>query len=231
MSNKVTSKYCIVTSDNHPGEFKSNNFSWFLQYLIQEKIFLRIDHRTLLQGHTYSSCDRHFGNIEKAILKKDVVELPADYINIIQAASLNGKYHAKFMTIKDIYDYKSYLSNQFTYRYFDVNGQQCLFEQSHYFNYGIGERPDDNGVVKTYSHPDKVWVRKTFNPLEIPQELDFMKKKQKKNLNICTLNCLNDKLKPLRLKTYKDANALASKYLSPSAQSFYRELPYSEIQE
>lgn len=227
---RVTSKYCIITSDNAPGEMKNNIFNWWLQSLIDKNVFLRIDYKTLLSGHSYSCCDRHFGVIERKLKIHDNIETPSDYVNIIKQASIDGKYQAKIMTYKDFHDYKTFLNNEFTYKYIDINGDKFEFEKCHNFNYGIGER-GLNGVVSTYSHPTTIWARKTFDPKEIPQVLDFRKQKQRRPLSACRLHSLNERQRPLSLKTFKDINELARAYLSPRAQQFYSEVPNDKTED
>ena len=45
-----------------------------------------------------------------------------------------------------------------------------------YLNFGIGERLDRDGEVKTFSHPGIVWLWKTLDPLESPNEVDLRRK-------------------------------------------------------
>jgi hypothetical protein len=188
-------------------------------------MFQRIDFKTLFEGHTYSSADRHFGAIEREAKKHDVIELPSDWVNIINQASISGSYNAKLLTFRDIFDYTSYLNNEFTYKYVDINEIKFLFTRSHYFNFGIGERASD-GVVQTYSHPDTAWIRETLNPKENPSTVSFRKRKQKRKLADCVLHRVNNELKPLSSKIYCDINELSNKYLSTRSHIFYSGFPH-----
>nr|XP_002739486.1 PREDICTED: uncharacterized protein LOC100368598 [Saccoglossus kowalevskii] len=220
----ITSRHAILSSDNHPGECLNNKFMWYLQSLNDQGTFQRIDYKTLLEGHSYSFADRHFGLIEKNSRKHDVIELPTDWLNVIEQSSFAGHYKAKLLTIDDIYDYSSYLKNEFTYRYKDVNGIKFSFDEAHYFNFGIGERLID-GTVKTFSHPETAWVRKTLDPKETPIVVSFRKIKQMTRITDCHLHTLSRELKPLPGKVFQDVNELAIKYLSPRAQEWYQALP------
>ena len=46
-----------------------------------------------------------------------------------------------------------------------------------YFNFGIGERVDPtDGIVKTFRHPNCIWLRKTLDDREQPIEVDFRRR-------------------------------------------------------
>ena len=46
-----------------------------------------------------------------------------------------------------------------------------------YFNFGIGESVDPtDGIVKTFTHPNCVWLRKTLDDREQPIEVDFRRR-------------------------------------------------------
>lgn len=227
---RISSRHCIVSSDNCPSEFKNNYFSWYLQSLVDMERFQRIDHKMLLEGHTYSCVDRKFGLIEKNAKKIDVIEKPQEWLDVIEQSSFPGHFTAKLLTVRDIYDYESYLQNEFTFRYKDINGKKFLYDEMHYFNYGIGERCVD-GIVKTYAHPGTCWIRKTLDPKEDPVVVSFKKNKQFRKLTDCQLLLANNDLKPLKSKVYKDINQIAVKYLSPNAQQWYESLPHQSVSE
>jgi len=221
---RITSRYAIISSDNCCAGFKNNLFQFYLQYLVDEGVFERIDYKTLIPGHTYSCADRCFGVIEKEALRNDVIELPSDWVRIIERSSLSKSYNAELLTFKDMYDYESFFKNRFTKRFKDNDSKKFRYEESHYFNYGIGERLC-GGEVKLFSHPGIAWIRKSIDPKEIPREVSYVKKRQMRGLSHCELSLLRTELKPLPEKVFRDINEMAIKYLSLNAQKWYSKLP------
>ena len=55
----------IVWTDNAPSQFKDCFFFFYLNHLVQNKYFLRIDLKFLLEGHNYSTCDRRFACVQQ----------------------------------------------------------------------------------------------------------------------------------------------------------------------
>ena len=90
-----------------------------------------------------------------------------------------------------------------------------------HYNYGIGEREDPaDGIVKTFSHPGVVWIRKTLDPTEEPIEVDFRKSQETVSLKSKDLLPLNQgHIKPPG-KSCKDLEKLC-KFLSPQAKEYY----------
>lgn len=225
---KITSRYAIISTDNSRSEFKNNLFQFYLQHLIDNGTFERIDYKTLVEGHTYSSADRCFGVIEREASRKDVIEVPSEFICLIEQSSIKRNFVARMLTFKDIYNYKSYLKNEFTNRFCDTDAETFLYGNSYFFNYGIGERPH-NGVVKLFSHPKTAWIRQSLDPRETPREISFQKIKQRRDLSKCELQLVRTELKPLSKKVYCDINEMAVKYLSPQSQRWYSELPCESV--
>ena len=70
---KLTEQYgtfdhLIVWTDNAPSQFKECFFFFYLDHLVQNKYFLRIDLKFLLEGHSYSTCDRRFACMHTTVL-------------------------------------------------------------------------------------------------------------------------------------------------------------------
>ena len=71
--------HLILWSDNSPSHFKECYLFFFLEYLIKEEVFLRIDLKFLLEGHSYSICDKRFGCIQKFFDCHETIETPQDW--------------------------------------------------------------------------------------------------------------------------------------------------------
>jgi len=67
--------HLILWADNCPGQFKETYLFFYCDYLINTNRFLRVDLKFLLEGHTYSICDRRFGNIEAATRRFEVIRV------------------------------------------------------------------------------------------------------------------------------------------------------------
>ena len=63
-----TFDHLIVWTDNAPSQFKEGFFIFYLDHLVQNKYFLRIDLKCLLEGHSYSTCDRRFACMHTTVL-------------------------------------------------------------------------------------------------------------------------------------------------------------------
>ena len=63
-----TFDHLIVWTDNAPSQFKKGFFIFYLDHLVQNKYFLRIDLKCLLEGHSYSTCDRRFACMHTTVL-------------------------------------------------------------------------------------------------------------------------------------------------------------------
>ena len=50
--------------------------------------FLRVELKLILEGHTYSYCDRCFGSIQSLLDKPEVVEVPQQWATILHESGL-----------------------------------------------------------------------------------------------------------------------------------------------
>ena len=55
----------IIWCDNSPAHFKECYLFFYLDDLVKKGKFLRADLKFLLEGHSYSICDRRFGSIQR----------------------------------------------------------------------------------------------------------------------------------------------------------------------
>ena len=66
----------IVWSDNVLGQFEECYFFFYLDYLVKTGQILRVNLKFLLEGHSYSICDRQFGTIQQFFDKQEKIEIP-----------------------------------------------------------------------------------------------------------------------------------------------------------
>ena len=97
--------HLIVWCDNSPAQFKQNFLFFYMDYLVTRGDFLRTDLKFLLEGHSYSVCDRYFGNIQKVFNAQEKIETPKDWENVLVSSGLSS---VKFCSVglDMIKDYK-----------------------------------------------------------------------------------------------------------------------------
>ena len=84
----------IVWTDNAPSQFKECFFFFYLDHLVKNKYFLRIDLKFLLEGHSYSICDRRFACIQQFYDTQEKVEVPQEWATLLKKSDLkNIKVH------------------------------------------------------------------------------------------------------------------------------------------
>ena len=78
----------IIWTDNAPSQFKECLFFFYLDHLVQNKYFLRIDIKFLLEGHSYSTCDHRFARIQQFYDTQEKVEMPQEWATLLQNSDL-----------------------------------------------------------------------------------------------------------------------------------------------
>lgn len=102
--------HLIVWSDNAPGQFKECFLFFYLDYLVRRGQFLRIDFKFLLEGHTYSYCDRRFGVIQSLFQRQEVVDIPKKWAKVLEQGNLSNV-EVHWVSLEMIKDFKSYVSS------------------------------------------------------------------------------------------------------------------------
>ena len=120
--------------------------------------------------------------------------------------------------------YRDHLKKLNVARNKDMDGIPLDFAHATWFNFGRGEKLVDGKLV-VLEHPNEVWVRHTYDVLETPQSVSFMKRGIKGGLD-CLPPPLYDRF-PIPIKKAKadDVRILVTKYIPASHQDFYSELP------
>ena len=79
-----------------------------MDYLVTRGDFLRTDLKFLLEGHSYSVCDRYFGNIQKVFSAQEKIETPKYRDNVLVRSGLSSV-KVYWVGLEIIKDFKSFL--------------------------------------------------------------------------------------------------------------------------
>ena len=121
--------------------------------------------------------DRGSGRTEKTVLgSNEHIEVPQDYAQQINSSSLHPRITWIKMEQQNLKSYSTWLRARYIDRKKGHPRSRVPFSETMYFNFGIGECLDRDREVKTFSHPGIVWLRKTLDPQQSPNEVDFRRK-------------------------------------------------------
>ena len=219
--------HIIIWCDNAPGQFKECYLFFYLDHLIRKQQFLRADLKFLLEGHTYSFCDRRFGTIQRLFQTQEVVDVPKKWANILRNSNLSNL-SVHWVTLDMIKDYKSFLQIQYVSRNEDLNKEKFEVKDVAWLNFGYGESIDDHGQLQLVHHPETVFMRTKMNAKQPPRNVSFIKKKQGTELRPEYLSPVRQERRPVKGDVKCDCVQIAQKYLSKSAVRFYQSLPSIE---
>lgn len=225
-SSSGCNRHLILWCDNCPGQFKECYLFFFCDYLIKTKRFLRVDLKFLLEGHTYSICDRRFGNIETASKRFEIIETPQDWVELLRTANIaNMEIHE--VTLDMIKSYKVFLRNAYVSRNKAEDGiMEFSVRNVAWLNFGVGELENDNGELTVTSIPEgHCLARYTIDPHVKPISVCFLKKKQRRELLFTDLKAKRNEFIPVFADVKKNCLDLANKYLSCTAIQYYESLP------
>ena len=217
----------IIWSDNAPGQFKECFLFFYLDYIVRLGQFLRADFKFLLEGHTYSVCDRRFGTIQTLFKKREIIAIPRQWATVLEESNLSNV-EVCWVTLAMIKDFKSFLQLRYVSQNKDIEKQRFKVKNIAWLNFGYGEEVDDNEELQLVPHPESVFVRFQINPKEVPQKISFVKKKQATELRPEFLTTLREERKPVREDVKRSCVQLAQKYLSLNAVRFYLSLPLTD---
>ena len=219
--------HIIIWCDNAPGQFKECYLFFYLDHLIRSKQFLRADLKFLLEGHTYSVCDRRFGTIQRLFQNQEVVDVPKTWAGILQDGNLSNL-SVHWVTLDMIKDYKSFLRIQYVSRNEDLDKEKFEVKEIAWLNFGYGERINDDGQLQLVYHPESVFMRSEMNVKQPPRKVSFIKKNQGAELRPEYLHPVRQERRPVKGDVKRDCVQMAQKYLSKSAVQFYQSLPSIE---
>lgn len=219
--------HIIIWCDNAPGQFKECYLFFYLDHLIRKQQFLRADLKFLLEGHTYSVCDRRFGTIQRLFQTQEVVDVPKKWASILKNSNLSNL-SVHWVTQDMIKDYKSFLRIQYVSRNEDLNKEKFEVRDVAWLNFGYGESIDDHGQLQLVHHPETVFMRSKMDAKQPPRNVSFIKKKQGAELRPEYLSPVRQERRPVKGDVQRDCVQIAQKYLSKSAVRFYQSLPLIE---
>ena len=113
---KLTEQYgtfdqLIVWTDSAPSQFKECFFFFYLDHLVKNKYFLRIDLKFLVEGHSYSICDRRFGCIQQSYDTQEKVEVPQEWATLLKNSDLKRLNEQRPLRIACVHTPPSFLGN------------------------------------------------------------------------------------------------------------------------
>ena len=182
----------------------------------------------MLEGHTYSVCDRRFGTIQTLFERHEVIDIPRKWATVLEQGNLSNV-RVYWVTLDMIKDYKSFLRLQYVSRNADLEKERFEVKSIAWLNFGYGETVDENNKLQLVHHPDSVFVRFELNPKQLPRKVSFLKKKQGIELRPELLTILRqERLRPVREDVKRSCVNLAKKYLSQRAIQFYESLPSND---
>ncbi|KAJ8967796.1 hypothetical protein NQ317_012692 [Molorchus minor] len=173
-SNITRKQKLIVWSDNCAGQNKNKMMLFLWIYLVANGYYQEINHKFLVSGHSFLSCDRDFAQIEKR-KRLEKCEVPFDLLRLIATATPNNPFIVTMMDSEDFFDFKSVAD-----RTLDTSKVQISKVR------WIRITTDNPGIVST---------KETFNEVEVWKPIRVFKKninvQRIKNMNLPQLNCEN----------------------------------------
>ena len=175
-------KWNIFWADNTRSQNKNHTVVFYFDYLVASGFRERIDYKFLEAGHSFGAVDRDGGLAEGLFRNAEHLETPVDYSGTINNSSLFPKLTWILPPQSAFKSYATWLRKTYRVRRKDIFNQAYRFSDTMYFNFGIGERVDPtDGIVKTFRHPNCVWLRKTLDDREQPIEVDFRRRTLERN--------------------------------------------------
>lgn len=154
--NRVTAKKVLTMwSDNCCGQNKNKMILMLWIYLVIKGTFHTVDHKFLVSGHSFLSCDRDFAQIEKrkkvckCIVPKDLVEMIANARNV-------QPFVVTMMQKEDFFDFKQ-ASNLY------LSTQKLNISKAQW-------------IRISHENPGKVLIRETFNEMEEWKAVNVLKR-------------------------------------------------------
>ena len=148
-------EHLIIWCDNAPGQFKEYFLFFYLDYIVRRGQYLRVDLRFLLEGHTYSVCDRRFGSIQTLFERHEVIDIPRKWATVLEQGKLSNV-RVYWVALDMIKDYKSFLRLQCVSRNADLEKERFEVKSIAWLNFGYGETVDENDKLQLIHHPDCV---------------------------------------------------------------------------
>ena len=136
-----------------------------MDYLVTRGDFLRTDLKFLLEGDSYSVCNRCFGNIQNVFNAQEKTETPQDWETIIVASVLSS-IKVYWVGLDMIKDYKSFLKLKYISENEDLQHENLRSKKSHGLILEL-ENSLTIGAIWKF-HPDCAFMHFTIDPKQQP---------------------------------------------------------------
>ena len=157
-NNTKRSPNLVLFSDGCVGQNKNKTFITFLQYLVENNFYRKIDHYFLYRGHTFLPNDSDFGLIEKR-KKLTKATLVSDYVTMIEGNRMSQPFVVKTIQTEDILDFKAVAERCMTKSTLKSNsGEKISLNDIHWFSYGQSDETNATYTSSiTVDHGGEVW--------------------------------------------------------------------------
>nr|XP_022909003.1 uncharacterized protein LOC111420275 [Onthophagus taurus] len=201
-SNITHKKQFVIWSDNCCGQNKNKMIVFLWIYLVCNGYADEIQHKFVVSGHSYLSCDRDFAIIEKK-RKKAKCEVPMDLCRVICNACDKNSFETTMMQEEDFFNFAK-LAQLY------LNTTQLEISKVVW-------------IKVSKDNPGRVCTKKTFSDLEPWKITNVFKKNITKN-HIVGMNLPQLEM-ATRLNNEKKADLKKMiPYLKEENKQFYREL-------
>lgn len=205
----------ILYSDACPGQNRNIKTTLMLKKCLDSWAYTAlksIEQRFFVSGHSYNSCDRCFGLIERQKKVTESIFTPDHWINlIIQAKKNEPKFTVIKMTKNDFYSSKQ-IESAVTNRKTTING-----EKANWLNM--------QKIINSRTNPFEITIER-YN-ISSPIQISLRKRDRAGQFRSSLIDYdfipLYTECRPINRKKYEDLMKLLQ-YVPPEYQSFYREL-------
>lgn len=203
VTNNVTYKrHLTVWSDNCAGQNKNKMLLFLWIYLVARGHFDEVNHKYLISGHSFLSCDRDFAQIEKR-RRREKCQVPMDLVRLMVTATPKNPFTVALMQKEDFFDFKSAAEAT-------VQTTSLKISKAHW-------------VRISKDNPGKVGIRETLNDVEEWKVTNVFKKNinvhNVKTMELQTLDCTS------RISEEKKANLRSTlPYIKEENKSFFQDL-------
>lgn len=144
-----------IWSDNCAGQNKNKMLLFLWIYLVSKGHFDEINHKYLVSGHSFMSCDRDFAQIEKR-KRQEKCEVPMDLVRMMIAAVKKTPFLVTIMNREDFFDFK--LASESS-----INTSKLQISKAQWINI-------------SRQNPGFVSIRETLNEIEPWKKTRILKK-------------------------------------------------------
>jgi hypothetical protein len=158
-------KFLICWFDGTSSQLKNITTLLYFLHLTDPKSpmyrFERVQVRYAVPGHTYSCCDRTFGQISKRIRSKEIIGDPRELIDIIK----NKTCSAAWLPRSKHFDWRNYLEQFYTPgNDFMYENDDPLLMKARCFSFGFSDVVGENrSVVTVQHHRNEIRCRLSFD--------------------------------------------------------------------